>query len=176
MGRQGCKKHYITTKIKEFLEFLFRNNNSHHCCCHVFFRLPSGLRSFNLQYRSTVWLYVGYEDGNLITNINSFEIPDYDDQEINISVLKYKVKSNEEITLHISKITDDLLEVKYLCETDYKKRTIPVIPTFIASIVLVIPMLGLCTFMLVVTNIKNPSKRIRKIQKQFLLNTYNKNN
>ena len=38
-----------------------------------------------------------------------------------------------------------------------------------ALVLLVCPLLGFCIFMLVVTNIKNPSKKIDKIQRSYLL-------
>ena len=38
--------------------------------------------------------------------------------------------------------------------------------------IVLMPMLGLTVFMLAVTNIKNPGKRIDRIQKRFLLRCY----
>ena len=40
--------------------------------------------------------------------------------------------------------------------------------------VFVVPAIGFCVFMLVVTNIKNPSKRIDKLQREYLLRFYDK--
>ena len=47
-----------------------------------------------------------------------------------------------------------------------------VAPAIFAIVIFVCPLLGFCIFMLIVTNIKKPSKRIEKIQKQYLLRFY----
>lgn len=46
----------------------------------------------------------------------------------------------------------------------------------IALALLVCPLLGFCIFMLIVTNIKKPSKRIDKIQRTYLLRMHKTNN
>ena len=124
-----------------------------------------------LKYDS-VQIFVEYENGYLITNVDSFEIHEYDKQEIEISKLLGMVDTGEKITLTISRISGELLEVKYLNDVVYKKVPTPIIPTIVAMFLLVFPMLGFCIFMLIVTNIKNPSKRIDKIQSKFLLRFY----
>ena len=117
-------------------------------------------------------VFVEYNDGYLITQSSSFKIAEYDRQDVKISTLAKRVKQGETVTLTVSNLSNKLLEVKYRGETVYNK-----IPASIGALValcagLVAPIIAFCIFMLVVTNIKNPGKRIDKIQSQYLLRFY----
>ena len=117
-------------------------------------------------------VFVEYKNGYLTTDSNSFKIHENDKQEIKISKLIQLVDEGDKITLTISNLSGDLLEIKYLNEIVYKKEPIPIAPTVIMCVFLVFPMLGFFIFMLVVTNMKSPGKKIAKIQNQFLLKFY----
>lgn len=117
-------------------------------------------------------IFIEYKDGHLVTDACSYEIPKVEKQEINIRELIETVKNGEKITLSISKISGEVLEVKYLSKEVYKKERTPIIPTVVACVLLILPILSFFIFMLVVTNIKKPGKRIDKLQKKFLLRFY----
>ena len=121
---------------------------------------------------TTSQTFIEYKDGHLYTDVDSFKIPEQDQQEVEIITFLKAVDNGDEITLTISKISGELLEVEFLNKVVYKKMPTPIAPTVIFSIILVLPILAFCVFMLVVTNIKHPGKRIDKIQKQFLLRIY----
>ena len=114
-------------------------------------------------------IFIEYKNGYLITDIASFKTPKNEEQEINIKTLIQSVNSGDKICLTISKVSGDLLEVKHNNNSIYKKATTPILPTVLASFILVFPILGFCIFMLFVVNIKNPSEKIDKIQRRFLL-------
>ena len=114
-------------------------------------------------------VYVDYCDGYLVTKNNTYEIAEYENQEVKIKELIQTVKPNDEIEVSVSKINGDLIEVNCLEKTVYKKELFSIVSFVIAAIILIIPMLSLCIFFLVVTNIKNPNKRIAKIQSKYLL-------
>lgn len=117
-------------------------------------------------------IFIEYKNEWLTTDVSSFKIPESDKQEIKISNLTKIVNSGETITMTVSSVSGELLEVKFQDDKVYKRQLTPIMPTVVVSIVLVIPMLAFMIFMLVVTNIKHPSKRIDKIQRQFLLRFY----
>ena len=117
-------------------------------------------------------VFIAYKNGYLTTDVDSFKISKSDRQEIRIYNLIQSVDTGEKITLTISNISGDLLEVEYLDELVYKKELTPIIPTAMACVFLVFPMLVFFIFMLVVTNMKSPGKQIAKIQNKFLLRFY----
>lgn len=117
--------------------------------------------------------FVEQEAGYLITDVDTFELADKEKQETPISELTKKVKSGDVIKLSISKLSGELIEVKNVeNEIVYKKELTPIMPTVIASAVIVIPMLSLFVFMLIVTNMKHPKGKIKKFQDTFLLRIY----
>ena len=117
-------------------------------------------------------VFVEYKDQYLVTQTNSFVIVEEEKQDISIGRLLKKVKSGNTIVLTVSDISDELLEVSYLDEVVYRRELSSMTVFIVFCFVLVFPILGFGIFMLVVTNIKNPSKRIDKIQSQFLLRFY----
>lgn len=54
----------------------------------------------------------------------------------------------------------------------YTGSSAEVAPAIFALVILICPFLGFFIFMLIVTNIKKPSKRIEKIQRKYLLRFY----
>ena len=114
-------------------------------------------------------IYVGYNYGFLVTEIGSYKIADENNQKVNISFLKSVVKSGEKIILSISDISGELIEVKYSSLTVYKVKIDQLAPSIFLLSVFFLPMICLTIFMLIVTNIKNPSKKIDNLQRKFLL-------
>ena len=58
----------------------------------------------------------------------------------------------------------------YMCISSGEDMLLSIVLTSLIAI----PLLGSFVFMLVVTNIKNPSKRIDKLQREYLLRFYDK--
>ena len=114
-------------------------------------------------------IFVEYKDGYLVTNTDTFKIPSVDKQEIKIDKLKGSVAEGERIILTISKLSNELLEAKYNEKVVYKKTITPLVPALVGWLIVVFPMLVLCVFMLIITNIKKPGKRIERIQRKFIL-------
>ena len=122
---------------------------------------------------STEQIFIEEDAGYLITDVDSFKLADKEKQEIRISVLTQNGNSGDVIKLSISKLSGELIEVKNVENvTVYKKELTPIMPTVIASTVIVIPMLSLFVFMLIVTNMKHPKGKIKKFQDTFLLRIY----
>ena len=140
----------------------------------ILFALSSFVYQVLCSYRcyETKQIYFEYKDNFLYTDVSSYEIPDDEKQEIGINVLIHKVKSGEEINLSISKISGKLIEVIYKDEIVYKTTVPPILPTIVAFVVLIVPLLCFIAFMFYVINAKKPSKRISKIQHQLLLKYY----
>ena len=121
---------------------------------------------------SSVQSFVEYKDGRLVTDGATFNIPEAEKQEVRINKLTLKVKTGDSITLKISNLSGELLEVQYDGDTVYKKEPTPIIPAMIMFPILILPILAFLVFMLVVTNIKSPGPKIKKIQDSYLLRFY----
>lgn len=117
-------------------------------------------------------IFIDYVDGHLITDVSTFELPDDRKQVVTIDELTATVNKGDKIILTISDISGELIKASYNKKTVYQKTTIDVTTSMIGVSIVVMPVLTFCVFMLVVTNIKNPSKRIDKIQSKFLLRFY----
>ena len=117
-------------------------------------------------------IFIACQETNLITDINSFEIVEKDKQEVKIFKLKETIKSGDKITVTVSSISGDLIQVEHKDIVVYKKETTPILPGVLGFAFLGLPCLAFSIFMLIVTNIKNPGKRISKLQKEFLLKFY----
>ena len=117
-------------------------------------------------------VFVEYKNQMLITYTSSFEVAEYNKQKVEIQGLIEKVDVGETITIAVSDISGELLEVKFFDEVVYKKEYTPITPLIVLSCVFVIPLIVFCVFMLIVTNIKNPCEKIDKIQSKFLLRIY----
>jgi len=117
-------------------------------------------------------IFVVYEDGYVITDLDSYKVVKEEKQDVDARKLVRDVASGEKVHLTVSKLSGQLLEVKHLGKTVYKKELTPIAPTVIMTFLLVIPMISLCIFMLVVVNAKNPGKRIEKIQDRMVLKFY----
>ncbi len=116
--------------------------------------------------------YVEYKDRRLITDGASFDIPDLDKQEVDIKFLTKNVKEGDELILKISSITGELLEARKEQKIVYKKAVIDPVANFVGWLLLGFPILVLCVFMLVVTNIKKPGRLIDKLQRTYLIRHY----
>ena len=114
-------------------------------------------------------VYIGYYDGFLVTEIGSYKIADVSKQKVNISMLEANVKNGDKIVLSLSKISGELIEVKKFSSTVYKVKVDQLGPFIFLIVVFFLPLLGLSIFMLIVTNIKKPNKKIYDLQKKFLL-------
>ena len=123
-------------------------------------------------YHREEHIFVEYKENQLITEFGNFKIVEEEKQDVSIQKLIKKVKSGDTVILAISDVSGELLEVKYLNDVVYKQKLFSMTVFIVFCFILVFPILGLCIFMLVVTNIKNPSKRIDKIQSEFLLRFY----
>ena len=131
-----------------------------------------GQTSVDYFKHSEAHVFVEYKENQLITESGSFKVVGEEKQDVSIRKLIKKVKSGDTVILTISDISDELLEVKYSDEVVYKQKLSSMTVFIVFCFILVFPILGWGVFMLVVTNIKNPSKRIDKIQSQFLLRFY----
>lgn len=114
-------------------------------------------------------VYIEYTDGCLVTNDATFSIPEREKQEIHISNLTYRAESGDRLTFTVSKLSGDLLEISSDGEILYRKIKIDLIPAISGWAIAGLPVIGLCIFMLIVTNIEKPGKRIAKLQNEFLL-------
>lgn len=112
--------------------------------------------------------YIEVKDGFLVTAEGSYELSEADKQIIGEKTLKRYALRGKNIKLRTSKINGDLIEVVYNERTIYKTETTDIIPYLIVSLIIILPMLGLSIFMLIVINIKNPSKRIYKFRRSFI--------
>ena len=144
-------------------------------CAIIVFIILFGLSSFIYQVCSDYMrydieeIYVEYRDKILITNSSSFEIAEYNDQEVKITKLHEVVKKGEKIVLSISKISKELMEVKYQNQTVYKKNTASVV----GGVVLLLPIVAVIAFFWIAINVKNPkSKLINQLQKELMLRFY----
>lgn len=114
-------------------------------------------------------IYINCYDGFIVTETGSYKIADDDKQEVKIFMLEAKVKNGDKIVLSLSKISGELLEVKFFSSTVYKVQVDDLDAFIILIVVFFLPFLGLSIFMLIVTNIKNPNKKIDNLQRKFLL-------
>ena len=117
-------------------------------------------------------IFVEYKDKRLITATAIFDIPERELQEVVIGQLTESVKSGDELFLKLSVISGELLEARKVQKIVYKKAVIDPVSAFVGWLLLGLPMLGLCVFMLIVTNIKNPGKRLLKLQKSYMIMIY----
>ena len=129
------------------------------------------LISENVVYQ-TEQKFVEYKDGYLITQNCSFEIPDSYEQEVSIDELISSVHEGDSILLLVSAVSDVLIQVTYDSKVVYRRATIDVIPSVICAVVLVLPALTFGIFMLIITNIKKPGKKIDNIQSKYILRFY----
>ena len=123
-------------------------------------------------YHESEQIFIEYKNETLVTDVGSFKVATDKKQEVPIANLIKNVDEGAKITVTASKISNQVLEIKCRDTVVYKKEPTPIIPTVIAGAILVIPMLVFFIFGLVVVNIKNPGKRIDKIQKKYILRFY----
>ena len=114
-------------------------------------------------------VYIGCSDGLLVTEIGTYKIAHENKQEVNISKLKTTLKHGDKIVLSLSKISGELMEAKHLSSTVYRVKVDQLDAFIILMVIFFLPFLGLSIFMLIVTNIKNPNKKIDSLQRKFLL-------
>ena len=116
-------------------------------------------------------IYVKCEDGCLITNEHKIEIPEVKHQDIPFSTLLRTVETGDRIRLKISSVSGELLEVAYQGNVIY--RTIQTtLGVYVAFLCLFFSFTGLVIFLLVVINMKHPSRRLQKIQDKFIIRYY----
>ena len=115
-------------------------------------------------------IFLGIEDGEIITNSSTFKIPSTDQQEITIHRLSLEVQNGEKIKLFISRLNGDLMEVKYRESTVYSRIRTPVVPGIIAGILLLLPACSLIVFVLVAINSSSSNKTLLKIKKALVYN------
>lgn len=116
-------------------------------------------------------IFIEYTDNHIITDTSTFKIAEANKQEIKIHRLTQNVEKGDTIVLIISKITGDLLEIKYQETVVYRKTQIDSSSVLGAAIV-TLPMILLCIFMLIITNMKNPNKWVRDYQDKYILRFY----
>ncbi len=108
----------------------------------------------------------------LITDVDSFKIPDGAKQEIHIRNLIWSVAPGETITLTVSDITNELLEVKYSGNTVYKKEKMSLFVNIFFMCLLTLPLIVSTIIILIAVNAKNPKRWLRKIQRRYVLMFY----
>ncbi len=124
--------------------------------------------SENITY-DTKQTFLEYEDGYFITDVDSFKIPKYEKQDIDIYNFLRTVDPGEKVTLSISKLSGELINVTYNEKTVYSKKVIELLPAILGWAILGLPMLGIIVFMWISVNIKNPSKKIDRFRRKYLL-------
>ena len=112
-------------------------------------------------------IFIDYKDGYFITDITEYKLPKSSKAK-NIMLID-RLDSGDQIFLSVSSLSGELLEVRHLNDVVYQKAVTPIVSTILVFLFIICPMLGSMIFMIVVVNIKNPSKRIYKIQKELLL-------
>ena len=113
--------------------------------------------------------YQGYDDSNLITDNGYYEIAELGKQEVKIEKMLSEVDVGDPIVMVISRISGELLEVKQLGVTVYKKESSDLIAFILLAFLLIFPFLVFFVFMLIATNIRNPGYRILKFRKSYLM-------
>ena len=115
----------------------------------------------------TEQVFIDYKDGYFITDVTEYELPKNPESK-NIMLI-HRLNSGDKISLSVSSLSGELLEVRHLNDIVYQKAVTSIVSTVLVCLLLICPMLGILIFMLVAVNIKNPGKRIYKIQKELLL-------
>ena len=116
--------------------------------------------------------YINIDGNSIITDAGSFTISESSTQTVFIDKINKTVKKGDTVSIEISLVTDELIRITHNEVVVYEQQLVSIWATAIAMVLLVFPMIGFSIFMLVITNIKNPSKRIDKIQSQYLLRFY----
>lgn len=115
----------------------------------------------------TEQVFIDYKDGYFITDVTEYELPKNPESK-NIMLI-HRLNSGDKISLSVSSLSGELLEVRHLNDIVYQKAVTSIVSTVLVCLLLICPMLGILIFMLVAVNIKNPGKRIYKIQKELLI-------
>ena len=111
--------------------------------------------------------YIKYDEGFLYTENGEYEI-ETEEADISIDNFIENAKSGDDIILKVSKLNSRLYEIQRNGMILYQ---IPPIPSAIwLQQPLFISLIGICVFGLVVTNLKNPKCRLKKLQRE--LNIY----
>ncbi len=111
--------------------------------------------------------YIKYDEGFLYTEHGEYEI---ETEEVDISIDNFieNAKIGDDIKIKVSKLNGELYEIQKNGIVLYQ---IPLIPIAIwIQQPLFISFMGICIFGLVVTNLKNPKGRLKKLQGE--LNIY----
>ena len=124
--------------------------------------------SENITYDSEQ-TFIEYEDGYFITDVDSFKIPKYEKQDVDIYKFLRTVDPGEKVTLSISKLSGELIRVNFDDEIVYSQKVTEILPAILGWAILGLPMLGLIVFMWISVNIKNPSKKIDRFRRKYLL-------
>ena len=113
-------------------------------------------------------VYLTYQDGKLTTDVAEYAL---DHQNAVLNQIAEHAIRGENIHLTVSRLSGKIICITQKNNTLYQ-ASVSSVAAVVSFAIVLMPMLGLTVFMLAVTNIKNPGKRIDRIQKRFLLRYY----
>lgn len=129
------------------------------------------LISDNTAYEVTQ-TYLGVENQTLKTEQCSYSIETANQCEVDIAAWSSQATIGQEISLYISCISSQVLEIRSNGKVVYKKATIPFVPIVALISVIAVPLISFSIFMLIILNAKKPGRLAEKIQKKYLLRFY----
>lgn len=113
-------------------------------------------------------IYLGCQNEYVITDVDTFQIADKEDQVVNVNALIRNVNIGESIDLTISSVSGRLLEVSDNGQLVYQVQTIQ-IGAVIAMFILVLPIIIFLVLCLIATNAKHPKGWMKKFQNTYVL-------
>ena len=117
-------------------------------------------------------IFVEYKDGVLATSVASYKVVEPGKQNVKINNLTKRVEAGDKIELTISKVNGKLIEARHQNEVVYSIEMIPTMPALLFLIVVFLPLIGVMVFLWIVVNLKNPPKKLDKLQGEMVLRFY----
>lgn len=113
----------------------------------------------------TEQIYENYVDGILYTNVDIYKIETNSDRiEIDISEFLEIAQRGDSVQVTVSKISGELIAIQCDGKVLYKVSTAPTAAW--AQQPMLLSLIGICIFMLIVVNIKNPKGFVEKWQQE----------
>ena len=117
-------------------------------------------------------VFVEYRDGVLSTVDASYKVVETDEENVRITNLTKEVDVGDKIKLTVSKINGKLIKVQHQNTVVYSIEMTPTMPALIFLIVVFLPLMGAAVFLWIVVNLKNPEKKLDKLQSEMVLRIY----
>ena len=108
----------------------------------------------------------------MATSVASYKVVEPGKQNVKINNLTKRVEAGDKIELTISKVNGKLIEARHQNEVVYSIEMIPTMPALLFLIVVFLPLIGAMVFLWIVVNLKNPPKKLDKLQGEMVLRFY----